>query len=79
MERLRNEKRTLINDREERTELVEYVEEQREVERYRDRQQRKIDQARVLTRAKWALVGMPTDDPEEYPNSFSVVLRECQA
>lgn len=61
-QRLRNEKRTLIADREERKELVRYVEEQRDVERYRDRRQRKIDQAGALTRAKWWLTGVPMDD-----------------
>lgn len=44
------------------TELVEYVEEQRELERYRDRRERMIDQAGVLTRAKWWLTGVPVDD-----------------
>ena len=52
VKRLRNEKRTLINDREERTELVEYVQEQREVENYRARRERQLDQANIFTRAR---------------------------
>lgn len=44
------------------TEVVEYVEEQREVERYRDRRQQKIDGANIFTRAKWKLTGVPVDE-----------------
>ncbi|MDG5821635.1 hypothetical protein [Natronococcus sp. A-GB7] len=43
------------------TELVEYVDEQRELERYRERRERMVDQAGVLTRAKWWLTGVPVD------------------
>ncbi len=47
-------KLTATNSRiDEVTELVEYVDEQREFERYRERRERMIDQAGVLTRAKW--------------------------
>lgn len=42
-------------------ELVEYVEEQRDLERYRERRERKIDQAGLVTRAKWFVTGMPTE------------------
>ena len=46
------------------TELVEYVDQQREAERYRDRRRRMVDQAGVVTRAKWWLTGVPVDgDP----------------
>ncbi|XVH33874.1 hypothetical protein ACNS7O_18935 (plasmid) [Haloferacaceae archaeon DSL9] len=61
-ERLRNEKRTIINQRDEHTELVEYVQAERDVQRYHDRRQRMIDQAGILTRAKWWLTGVPVDD-----------------
>lgn len=47
------------------TELVEYVDEQRELDRYLQRRQRKIDQAGILTRAKWWLTGVPVDDDNE--------------
>lgn len=52
-ERLRAEKRTLINDREERTELVKYVEQERELQR---RQEERQD-APVWQRAKWWVLG----------------------
>lgn len=68
VERLQNEKRTLIGDREERTELVEYVEEQRQVERYRARRERMLDQAGIVTRAKWKLTGVPVDGDRELEN-----------
>lgn len=57
-ERLRNEKRALIQDREERTELVEYVERERELDQ--QRQQRR--QAPAWRRAKWWLLGEPPAD-----------------
>lgn len=47
------------------TELVEYVDEQRELERYRERRERLLDQAGALTRAKWWLTGVPADELEE--------------
>ena len=56
-DRLRAEKRTLIRDREEKTELVEYVEEQRELQQ---RQQERAD-APAWTRAKWWLLGRDRD------------------
>lgn len=43
------------------TELVEYIEEEREMGRYRERRQRKIDQANILTRTKWKLTGVPVE------------------
>ncbi|WP_126665177.1 hypothetical protein [Haloterrigena salifodinae] len=57
VERLRNEKRTLINDREERTELVEYVQEERSLSKQKA-------QAGIITRAKWFLTGMPAKEAE---------------
>lgn len=54
VERLRNEKRTLINDREERTELVEYVQEERSLTKQKA-------QAGIVTRAKWWITGMPAE------------------
>lgn len=54
-ERLRNEKRTLINNREEHTELVEYVQEERSLAQERS-QRRK---APAWRRAKWWLLGEP--------------------
>ncbi|MFC4440442.1 MULTISPECIES: CopG family transcriptional regulator [Natrialbaceae] len=54
VERLRNEKRTLINDREERTELVEYVEKEKSLS------ERKA-QAGIVTRAKWFITRMPAE------------------
>ena len=57
-ERLQNEKRLILEQREEHTELVEYVEEERDSNR-RDRERR---QAPAWRRAKWWLLGEP--DPE---------------
>jgi vacuolar-type H+-ATPase subunit I/STV1 len=54
VERLRNEKRTLINDREERTELVGYVQEERSLTKQKA-------QAGIVTRARWWLTGMPAE------------------
>lgn len=44
------------------TELVEYVEEQREAERYRDQRRRRLDEANILRRWKWKLTGIPTEN-----------------
>lgn len=52
-ERLQNEKRLIVEQREEHTELVEYVEEERSV---RQRREERRD-APAWTRAKWWLVG----------------------
>lgn len=52
-ERLRAEKRTLINDREERTELMAYVEEERELQK-RQKERRDVP---VWHRAKWWVFG----------------------
>lgn len=57
-ERLRREKRLILEQREEHTELV------RAVSREQTREDRRA-QAGVLTRAKWWLTGMPTDDEKE--------------
>lgn len=52
VERLQNEKQTLIQDRQEHSEIVEYVEEE---QTYR--------QASLPTRAKWWVFGKP-DEPD---------------
>ncbi|MFC6763610.1 hypothetical protein [Natrinema soli] len=52
----------MIEQREEHTKLVEYVEEEREVQRYRARRQRMVDQAGAHTRLKWWWTGIPVDD-----------------
>jgi len=58
VERLQNEKRLILEDREEKQELVRYVEEERTVEeRWR--------RAGLATRLKWRLTGMPGDDSLE--------------
>ncbi|MDG5821957.1 ribbon-helix-helix protein, CopG family [Natronococcus sp. A-GB7] len=49
-QRLQNEKRTIIQQREQNTELVEYIEEEKS---YR--------KAGLFTRAKWWAFGMPDD------------------
>lgn len=66
IERLQNEKRLILEDREEKTELVKYVEEQREIDRYQARRQRLLDDSNILTRWKWKVTGVPvesTDNP----------------
>lgn len=60
-ERLRNEKRLILEQREEKTELLEYVEQEREAERYRDRRRRQLDEANILQRWRWKLTGVPAD------------------
>ena len=44
------------------TELVEYVEQQRDLDQYRARRERMVDQAGMLTRWKWKLTGVPVED-----------------
>lgn len=57
-DRLRAEKRTLINPREEHTELVEYVQEEREFQKQRQQK----ENAPAWMRAKYWLLGFPDDD-----------------
>ena len=45
--------------------LVEFVEEQRELTRYQERRQRLLDDANILRRWKWKLTGVPVDREEE--------------
>jgi predicted RNase H-like nuclease (RuvC/YqgF family) len=55
IDRLKNEKAAIINQREENKELVRYVENERTAEqRWRE--------AGLLTRAKWKVFGMDTDE-----------------
>lgn len=61
VERLENEKATLIRDREEKQELARYVEEQRSIEQYRARREQMVDEATILQRVKWKLTGVPVD------------------
>lgn len=60
-ERLRNEKRTLIRDREEEAELVEYVEEERSLRQRRENRQ----DAPAWRRAKWWLLGRDRSQSEQ--------------
>lgn len=55
----------MSSKREERTDLVEYVEQQRELDRNRRDIERRRAEAGVLTRAKWWLVEMDTDDADD--------------
>lgn len=55
LDRVKNEKRLLLEDREEKQELVRYAEDQR------TRAERK-DSAPIWTRAKWKVFGMPSDE-----------------
>lgn len=45
-------------------ELVEYVEEQRELTQYQERRQRLLDDANILRRWKWKLTGVPVDEQD---------------
>lgn len=58
VERLENEKQLILEQREENTELVEYVEHERSLQERRERRQ----SAPAWKRAKWWLLGAP--DPE---------------
>lgn len=54
-----------VNSRQEDVaELVEFVEERRELTRYQERRQRQVDEANVLQRAKWWFTGVPVEDGE---------------
>jgi len=57
-ERLQRRVEALIDNRDEHTELVNYVEDER---RYR----REREQAGIITRAKWLLVGRDVEDGAE--------------
>jgi uncharacterized coiled-coil protein SlyX len=46
-------------------ELVEYVEQQRDLERYRARREQMLDQAGILSRWKWKITGVPVEDSDE--------------
>lgn len=55
-----------VNTRQEDvTELVEYVEQQRDLERYRARREQMIDQAGMLARWKWKLTGVPVNEDRD--------------
>ncbi|MFB6232694.1 MAG: hypothetical protein ABEH61_00390 [Haloarculaceae archaeon] len=53
-DRLQSEKQQLLEQREQTTELVEYVEQERAVER-------QWREAGLATRVKWRVLGMPSD------------------
>lgn len=55
-DRLQDEKQQVLAQREENTELVEYVEQERTVER-------QWREAGLATRMKWRVLGMPSADP----------------
>jgi len=58
VDRLKREKRLILEEREEKRELARYAEDER------TRQQQK-DEAGIVTRAKWFLVGMDRDEGGE--------------
>jgi hypothetical protein len=58
IERLENEKRALIADREEKQELVEYVEKERSVRQRREDRRR----SNIFRRAWWFVAGEPATD-----------------
>lgn len=58
LERVKNEKQALIEQREENTELIKYVEQERTAEQ-------QWREAGFTTRLKWKLFGMDSDDNEE--------------
>jgi predicted DNA-binding ribbon-helix-helix protein len=60
-ERLHRERRQLLEQREEKQELVEYVEEERGIQRRRE--QRRA--APLWRRAKWYVLGQPDDEPAD--------------
>lgn len=60
-ERLRSEKRTIINQRDEHTELVEYVQAERDLQQRREERR----DAPLWTRAKWYVFGRDRGDGEE--------------
>lgn len=49
----------------EHQQLVEYVEEERSLQARREEYRREREQANILTRAKWLLVGRPTEETTE--------------
>ena len=61
-ERLQNRVRKLVDTREEHQELVEYVEDERDLTRQREQRRR----APAWRRAKWWLFGEPAPDDDGY-------------
>jgi metal-responsive CopG/Arc/MetJ family transcriptional regulator len=61
-DRLQNAQTQLIEHREENQELVEYVKEQRSIEREREDRQRERESANIVRRTWWAIAGRPTGD-----------------
>lgn len=61
-ERLRDQLAATNRRIDEHQELVEYVEEERSVQRQREEREQRRAQAGVLTRAKWWITGMPADE-----------------
>lgn len=55
-----------VNSRQEDvTELVEYVQSERELTRYEERRQRLLDDANILKRWTWKVTGVPVDGDED--------------
>jgi hypothetical protein len=66
-ERLQRERRQILGQREERNELVAYVEEERELQRRREEREQRREQRRhanVFRRMWWKLAGTPDDEIE---------------
>jgi len=63
-ERLEREKRLILEDREEKQELVAFAEAERDVVERREQRERERESAGVVTRAKWWLVGRDVDESE---------------
>jgi len=61
-ERLEREKRLILEEREERQELVAFAETEMSLAERRDRREREREQAGIVTRTKWALFGRDVDD-----------------
>ena len=64
VDRLQNEKRLILEDREEKQELVAFAEAERDVVERREQRERERESAGVVTRAKWWLVGRDVDESE---------------
>jgi hypothetical protein len=62
VERLRNEKRTVLEQREEHQELVAFARTERELVERREQREREREAAGVMTRAKWWVFGRDVDE-----------------
>lgn len=64
-ERLKREKRKILSQREDNSELVEYAKSEREIRRQEEQRRREREAASVFTRLRWWIRGRPIEEWEK--------------